>query len=169
MKKYPLSTPAERTAGIVFSVFFIAVLGFLLYVLRNNLTIFLLAAIGVLLISVILILYIMNVTKAAIICDRAAKKITVQGFREWSFDLEQVTCLQTITVKSGHVESRSLAFSNAEGAVVAIVPTYFTSNQHRNIDLLAVSIAICTANLISGNSYVVRLEICWLNNYLNAV
>ena len=129
MKKYPLSTPAERTAGIAFSVFFIAVLGFLLYVLRNNLTIFLLAAIGVLLISVILILYIMNVTKAAIICDPAAKKITVQGFREWSFDLEQVTCLQTITVKSGHVESRSLAFSNAEGAVVAIVPTYFTSNR----------------------------------------
>ena len=60
MKKYPLSTPAERSAGIAFSVFFIAVLGFLLYVLRNNLTIFLLAAIGVLLISVILILYILT-------------------------------------------------------------------------------------------------------------
>ena len=129
MKKYPLSTSSERAAGIAFSLVFIAVLGYLLYVLRNNLTIFLLAAIGVVLICVILILYILNVTKAAVVYDPAGKTLKVQGFREWSIDLAQVTCLQTITVKSGHVESRSLAFSNAEGAVVAIVPTYFTSNR----------------------------------------
>ena len=129
MKKYPLSTSSERAAGIAFSLVFIAVLGYLLYVLRNNLTIFLLAAIGVVLICVILILYILNVTKAAVVYDPAGKTLKVQGFREWSIDLAQVTCLQTITVKSGHVESRSLAFSNAEDAVVAIVPTYFTSNR----------------------------------------
>ena len=88
MKKYSLSTPAERTAGIAFSVLFIAVLGFLLYVLRNNLTIFLLAAIGVLLISVILILYIMNVTRlrssAILLLKRSPFRASGSGASIWS-------------------------------------------------------------------------------------
>ena len=32
-------------------------------------------------------------------------------------------------MKSGQVEGRSLAFADEEGNVVAIVPTYFTSNR----------------------------------------
>lgn len=129
MKKYPLSTPAERAAGIAFSIIIIAVMGVLLYALRNNLAILLLISAGVILVAFILILYVMNVTKAACVYEPHTRKLKILGFRERTIDLNKVACLQTITVKSGHVESRSLAFTDAEGSVVAIVPTYFTSKR----------------------------------------
>lgn len=141
MKKYPLSTAAERTAGIVFSVIMAAVLGFLLYVLRTNLPILLITGAGVILVAVILLLYVVNVTKAAVIHDPSSRKLKVQGFRDRIIDLDQVACLQTITVKSGHVESRSLAFSDAEGNVIAIVPTYFTSNRGMRAEPMAKEMA----------------------------
>ena len=129
MKKYPLSTPAERAVGIIFSIVMVAVLGLLLYALRNDLVIFLMIACGVVLVVGIQFLYVLNVSKAACVYDPDTRILKVQGFRERSIDLNKVACLQTIAVKSGHVESRSLAFTDAEGAVVAVVPTYFTSNR----------------------------------------
>ena len=129
MKKYPLSTPAERTAGISFSIVMIAVLGLLLYALRANLVTLLLVGICVVLVAGTLILYVLNVTKAACVYEPETNSLKVLGFRERTIDLNKVACLQTITVKTGQVESRSLAFTDAEGATVAIVPTYFTSNR----------------------------------------
>jgi hypothetical protein len=129
MKKYPLSTKAERIAGIAFSILAIAVLGLLLYALRSDLTILLLTSVGVVFVVVVLVLYMMNVTKAVIVYDPEGRTLKVQGFRERTIDLNKVACLQTLTVKSGHVESRSLAFSDAEGNMVAVVPTYFTSKR----------------------------------------
>lgn len=129
MKKYPLSTQAERIAGIAFSILAIAVLGLLLYALRSDLTILLLTSVGVAFVVVVLVLYMMNVTKAVIVYDPEGRTLKVQGFRERTIDLNKVACLQTLTVKSGHVESRSLAFSDAEGNMVAVVPTYFTSKR----------------------------------------
>lgn len=129
MKKYPLSTQAERIAGIAFSILTIAVLGLLLYALRSDLTILLLTFVGVSFVVVVLVLYMLNVTKAVIVYDPEGRTLNVQGFRERTIDLNKVACLQTLTVKSGHVESRSLAFSDAEGNVVAVVPTYFTSKR----------------------------------------
>ena len=129
MKTYPLSTAAERRAGIGFSVLMIAVLGLLLYALRTNLAILLLMAGGVILVIAILCLYMLNVTKAIIEFDPDARILTVYGFQKRTIELDKVSCLQTITVKSGHVESRSLAFSNEEGAMVAVIPTYFTSKR----------------------------------------
>ena len=129
MKKYPLSTKAERIAGIAFSILAIAVLGLLLYALRSDLTILLLTSVGVAFVVVVLVLYMMNVTKAVIVYDPKGRTLKVQGFRERTIDLNKVACLQTLTVKSGHVESRSLAFSDAEGNMVAVVPAYFTSKR----------------------------------------
>lgn len=129
MKKYPLSTPAERIAGVAFSIIMIAVMGLLLYALRNDLTILILIGLGVVVVVGTLILYVMNVAKAACVYDPKTNVLRVLGFRERTIDLNKVTCLQTITVKSGHVESRSLAFSDADENVVAIVPTYFTSKR----------------------------------------
>ena len=129
MKKYPLSTPAERTAGISFSIVMIAVLGLLLYALRANLVTLLLVGICVVLVAGTLILYVLNVTKAACVYEPETNSLKVLGFQERTIDLNKVACLQTITVKTGQVESRSLAFTDAEGATVAIVPTYFTSNR----------------------------------------
>ena len=129
MKRFYLSTPAERTKGIVFSVIISIVLVALLFALRDNLSIMLLTAAGVVLVVGILALYIMNVSKAACVYDPTANTLKVLGFQERNIDLSKVACLQTITVKSGHVESRSLAFTDAEGTLVAVVPTYFTSNR----------------------------------------
>lgn len=129
MKKYPLSTPAERTAGISFSIVMIAVLGLLFFSLRANLVTMLLVGICVVLVAGTLILYVLNVTKAACVYEAETHSLKVLGFQERTIDLNKVACLQTITVKTGQVESRSLAFTDAEGATVAIVPTYFTSNR----------------------------------------
>lgn len=129
MKKYYLSTPAERTTGIIYSVIMTAVLALLLYALRGDLTILLLTAAGVVLVVGILVLYVLNVNKAACVHDPATNTLKVLGVQERTIDLSKVTCLQTLTVKSGHVEGRSLAFTDAEGAMVAVVPTYFTSKR----------------------------------------
>lgn len=129
MKKYPLSTPAERIVGIIFSVIMIVILGILLYALRNDLVILLLIGICVILVVVALILYVLNVSKAVCIYDPQSNTLKILGFRERTIDLAKVSCIQTIPFKSGHVEGRSLAFSDAEGNVVSIVPTYFTSKR----------------------------------------
>lgn len=129
MKKYPLSTQSERTTGILFSTVMIAVLVLLLYSLRGDLIILLLVSLCAVLVIGALILYILNVTNACCVYDPQAHSLKVQGFKERTIDLNKVSTLQTIPVKSGQVESRSLAFTDAEGAVVAIVPTYFTSKR----------------------------------------
>lgn len=141
MKKYPLSTPAERATGIAFSVAMIAVLAVLLYALRNNLAVFLMTAACVFIVVVLLALYVLNVNKAACVYDPDTRMLKVLGFRERTIELDKVACLQTITVKSGHVESRSLAFTDAEGAVVSIVPTYFTSNRGMRAEPMAKAMA----------------------------
>ena len=129
MKTYPLSTPSERTAGIIFSVIMTVALGLLLLILKEDLVVMLLTAAAVAVVVVILVLYVLNVTKAACVYDPDTNTLKVHGFQERTIDLTKVTYLQTITVKSGHVEGRSLAFSNSEDEMVAIVPTYFTSNR----------------------------------------
>lgn len=129
MKKFYLSTPTERTTGIIFSLIMCAALILLLSVIHTSFTVFLLTAICVVMVVGILLLYVLNVAKAACIPDPEKKILTVYGVRERTIDLSQAVQLETIPVKSGQVESRSLAFTDAEGKVVAIIPTYFTSKR----------------------------------------
>lgn len=141
MKKYPLSTAAERTAGILFSVLSIALAALLLYYLRDNMMVLVMSGILVSIVVFVLLLYVFNVTKAVIVHNPKENVLRVKGFQERVIDLNKVTMLQTITVKSGHVEGRSLAFSDAEGEVVAIVPTYFTSNRGMGAEPMAKKMA----------------------------
>jgi hypothetical protein len=141
MKKFQLSTQSERIMGITFALVISVVLIGLLFVLREDLTIFLLTASGVVLIVGILALYVLNVSKAACVVDKENNILRVTGFQERTIDLSKVASLQTITVKSGHVESRSLAFADAEGGVVAIVPTYFTSKRGVLAEPMAMELA----------------------------
>lgn len=129
MKKFYLSTPTERTTGIIFSLIMCAALILLLSVIHTSFTVFLLTAICVVMVVGILLLYVLNVAKAACIPDPEKKILTVYGVRERTIDLSQAVQLETIPVKSGQVESRSLAFTDAEGKVVSIIPTYFTSRR----------------------------------------
>lgn len=141
MKKFQLSTQSERIMGITFALVISVVLIGLLFVLREDLTVFLLTASGVVLIVGILALYVLNVSKAACVVDKENNILRVTGFQERTIDLSKVASLQTITVKSGHVESRSLAFADAEGGVVAIVPTYFTSKRGVLAEPMAMELA----------------------------
>ena len=69
MKKYYLSTSKERITGIIFSLIMIVVLVLMLVALRSNVTILLLTGICVVLVCSILVIYILNVTKAACVPD----------------------------------------------------------------------------------------------------
>ena len=141
MKKFQLSTPAERGAGIIFALIAVAAMITLLFALSNNFPILLLTTLGVVPVAIILTLYVLNVTKAACYPDAENKTLRVTGFQERNIDLSKAVCLETITVKSGHVEGRSLAFSDAEGKVVAIVPTYFTSKRGVLAEPMAMELA----------------------------
>lgn len=141
MKKYQLSTPAERRAGILFAVIMTVVMAALLFALRGDLVILLLTAVGVVPVVIILGIYVMNVAKAACYPDKENQILRVTGFQERTIDLSRAACLETITVKSGHVESRSLAFTDAEGGIVAIVPTYFTSKRGVLAEPMAMELA----------------------------
>ena len=141
MKKFQLSTPAERGKGIIFALITVAAMIALLYALRGDLVILLLIAVGVVPVTIILALYVLNVAKAACYPDAENKTLRVTGFQERNIDLSKAVCLETITVKSGHVEGRSLAFSDAEGNVVAIIPTYFTSNRGVLAEPMAMELA----------------------------
>ena len=99
------------------------------------------AGIGVALIVVVLVLYVLNVAKAACVVDPDKNVLRVTGFQDRNIDLSKVANVRTITVKTGHVESRSLAFGDAEGGVVAIVPTYFTSNRGIQAEPMAKELA----------------------------
>ena len=141
MKKFYLSTPKERIFGILFSVIMSAVLLLLIFVLREDFAIMLTVCLGVALVVIILALYVINVGRASIIYDPQSRILRVTGFQERHIDLDKVARLETIPMKSGHTQSRSLAFTDVQGDVVAIVPTYFTSKQGVLAEPMAMELA----------------------------
>lgn len=141
MQEFRLSTARERIVGLVFSVLAIVCMGVLLYALRSDLVILFMTAVGVVLITAFLLIYMIGVTKAACIPDRENKKLIVKGVRDRKLDLSTAVLLETIPVKSGHSTSRALYFSDAEGKIVATVPTYFTSKQGSLADPMARELA----------------------------
>lgn len=141
MKEFRLSTAKERFFGLFFSVLSIACMGILLYALRGDLLILCMTAAGVLLVTAGLVIYMIGVVQARCIPDPEHKKLCVKGIRERTLDLSTAVLLETIPVKSGHSTSRTLYFSDAEGKVVAAVPTYFTSKQGILADPMAKELA----------------------------
>ncbi len=141
MKKFYLSTKEERTKGIVFAAVMIVAMAALLLLLREDLGVMLLTAAGVALLSVVLVYYMLNVTKAAVIALPEEKKVRVEGVRSFELDLTDAVQLETIPVKNGQVMGRALAFSDAEGKVVGIVPTMFTARQGVDAEPMAIELA----------------------------
>ena len=141
MKTFPLSTPAERTAGITFSVAISAALLLLLWALRTNLGLLIPTAIGVLLIIFLLGVYVVSVVKAVCIPHPEEKKLEVRGLTDQVLDLSTATTLETIAVKSAQSTSRMLVFSDAEGNIVAKVRTYFTSQQGIQAEPMSIELA----------------------------
>lgn len=141
MKTFPLSTPAERTAGIVFSAVMSAVLLVLLWALRSNLGLLIPTAIGVFLIIALLMVYVVSVLKAACIPHPEEKKLEVRGLPNRMLDLSTATMLETIAVKNGQSEGRMLVFSDAEGNIVGKVRTYFTSQRGLQAEPMSIELA----------------------------
>lgn len=141
MKKYYLSTAMERVMGIALTVAIIPVLGILLYALREDLAILIFTALGCVLVVAGLVYYSVNVVQSAVEPLPQEKKLRVYGVRPYTLDLEKAVCLETITVKSGQVTGRALAFTDAEGDVVGVVPTLFTSNHGIQAEPMAIELA----------------------------
>lgn len=141
MKKFYLSTQPERTKGIAFSAVMIVAMFALLPLLLEDLAILLLAALGVLVVSAILVYYMLNINKAAVVAMPEQKKLRVEGFRNFELDLTNAVRLETIPVKNGQVMGRALAFTDAEGNVVGLVPTLFTSRQGVEAEPMAMELA----------------------------
>lgn len=142
MQKFYLSTKSERTKSIAFSAVMIVVMAaMLLLLLQGELWLLLMTAAGVLLLSAVLVYYILNVAKAAVVAMPEEKKVRVEGVRGFELDLTNAVQLETIPVKNGQVMGRALAFTDAEGNVVGIVPTMFTARQGVDAEPMAMELA----------------------------
>ena len=141
MKKFPLSTSAERAAGVAFTAAMLALFGLLLYTLRGNLTMLIVCGLGVGLIGLLLIIYCVNVVKASVMVDSENKLLHVIGVKSYTLDLKDATLLQTFARKNGQTTVRLLVFSDQEDEIVASVPTMYTFRQGIWADPVAKEIA----------------------------
>ena len=126
MKVFRLSTPVERVAGISFVAVTLAAFGLLLYALRVRVGLLIACGLAILLITAMLVIYVINIMKAACIVDTANKTMEVQGLTNHTVDLSNVTLLQTIPQKGAQATIRVLVFTDAEDQVIAKVPTMFS-------------------------------------------
>lgn len=140
MKKFYLSTKSERTLGVAFTAVIIPAMVAMLLLL-DNLTMLLIAGAGVALVSVGLIYYAVNVVKTAVVALPEEKKLRVEGIRNYEIDLTNAVRLETIPVKNSQSVSRALAFTDAKGEVVGVVPTLFTSRQGVEAEPTAIELA----------------------------
>ena len=141
MKKFPLSTSAERAAGVAFTAAMLALFGLLLYALRGNLTMLLVCGLGVGLIGLLLIIYCVSVVKASVTVDAEKKLLHVSGVKNYTVDLKDATLLQTFARKNGQTTVRLLVFSNKDEEIVASVPTMYIFRQGIWADPVAKEIA----------------------------
>ena len=126
MKIFRLSTPAERATSAAFVAAVLVAFGLLLYALRNSIGLLIVCGLAIVLISVMLVIYVVNVMKAACVIDTANKTMEVQGMTNYTVDLSNATMLQTIPRKGAQATIRVLVFTDAEDQIIAKVPTMFS-------------------------------------------
>lgn len=141
MKTFVLSDPKERRQSLLFTAVMAVVLVAIPVALRGDLTIFLMTAVGCLLLLACLALYVRNVTRAKCIFDPETRQLQVQGLRDYTVDLTNAVRLETVPLKTGQSASRGLLFTDAEGNRVALVPTVFTSRQGLLAEPFAIDMA----------------------------
>lgn len=126
MKVFRLSTPAERATSAAFVAAVLVVFGLLLYALRNSVGLLITCGLAIVLISVMLVIYVINVMKSACVIDTANKRMEVRGMTNYTVDLSNATLLQTIPRKGAQATIRVLVFTDAENQIIAKVPTMFS-------------------------------------------
>lgn len=140
MNSFRLSGPGERTAGVLVSAGMLTGMVCLVISLRGDLLACLMCAAAGLLLAAGLGLYVANLLKTACI-PLGREKLKIQGISEDILELSGAVCLETVPQKNGPVARRMLVFTDAQGAVVASVPTYFTRNQGAQAEPVARDLA----------------------------
>lgn len=141
MKEFRLSTPIERTVSAVFVAVMVTCFGLLIYTLRAQTGLAIACGVGVFLISAMLVIYVINVMKAACIVDAANKTMKVCGISSYTVDLSNAVLLQTLPRKGGQATIRVLVFSDAEEKIIATIPTMFSFRQGIQADPMAKEMA----------------------------
>lgn len=126
MKVFRLSTPAERATSASFVAVMLAAFGLLLYALRSNIGLLIACGLAILVIAAMLVVYVINVMKAACVVDAANKTMEVRGLTNYTVDLSKAALLQTIPRKGAQATIRVLVFTDAEDQVIAKIPTMFS-------------------------------------------
>lgn len=129
MKEFRLSTPVERLASISFVAVILAAFGLLLYALRSQVGLMIACGLGILVVSILLVMYVISVMKAACVISKEEKTMEVRGLRTYTVDLSKAVLLQTMARKGGQATIRVLVFSDEEEQIIAKVPTMFTFRQ----------------------------------------
>ncbi len=140
MREFYLSTKLERAMGVAFSLAAIVCMGVLLYALRGDLLILCMTGACVLLVSVCLGYYVMGVLRGRCLVEEN-RKLRVHGVKSYTLELSDAVLLETLPVKSGHSTTRALYFSDDQGNVVGVVPTFFTSKEGIYADPMAKELA----------------------------
>lgn len=141
MKIHRLSSFSERICAVIISTISLFCMAFLLLLLRSDLLSFIICMIASVLVSLGLGFYVLNLFKSACIPHQEDTLLEIKGYPDTFILLGDVTCLETVSVKSGPVTTRSLIFTDRNGQVIASVPTFFTANQGAQAEPLAMELA----------------------------
>lgn len=141
MKIRRLSAFSERITSICICAVLILCMVVLVIALSADFLSFMICLLASALVIAGLIFYLANLFKAACIANPSEKKLEVKGFPDYTVDLSEAAALQTAPYKNGPGATRTLVFTDAQGEVVASVPTFFTANQGAQAEPLAMSLA----------------------------
>lgn len=140
MNCFRLSGPGERAAGVVISAGMVVGMVCLVILLWGDWLACLVCVAAGLLLTAGLGLYVANLLKAACV-PLGEGKLKLQGLPEETLELSGAVCLETVPQKNGPVARRMLVFTDAQGTVVASVPTCFTRNQGAQAEPVARELA----------------------------
>lgn len=141
MKTYRLSSLGERLAAVLICAIMIAFMVLLCIVLRGDLLSLIICIAASVLVCLALVFYVVNLLKAAITPCPEGSSLDVKGISDYTVSFAGAVTLETAGVKTGPVATRTLVFRDADGEVVASVPTFFTANQGARAEPLAMELA----------------------------
>ena len=141
MKQFALAGSRERIVGSLTASVLLVCMAMLIFALRTDLLSFIICVAAVVLVSGGLLFYLVNLFRAQCIVLPGAKTLQIRGIPDYKVDISGAVCLRTGEFKAGPVVTRTLIFSDAEGASVAAVPTFFTADQGAQAEPMAIELA----------------------------
>lgn len=141
MNKYPLSSAAERLFAVVISAVLILFMVLLCILLSGDLLSLIICVIASALVGLALLFYVVNLLKASVIPNREDSILEIKGIPDSFVYTLNAVSLETMAFQNGPVSTRTMVFRDADGEVVASVPTFFTANKGAMAEPLAMELA----------------------------